>query len=53
MGETCKNLQTMIKRTLYFGNPAYLHKKDLQLKIAEPETRAETPANRVNASARR
>lgn len=31
----------MIKRTLYFGNPAYLHKKDLQLKIAEPETRAE------------
>lgn len=31
----------MIKRTLYFGNPAYLHKKDLQLKIAEPETRTE------------
>lgn len=31
----------MIKRTLYFGNPAYLHKKDQQLKVAEPETRAE------------
>jgi CRISPR-associated protein Cas1 len=31
----------MIKRTLYFGNPAYLHKKDQQLKIAEPETRTE------------
>jgi len=23
----------MIKRTLYFGNPAYLHKKDQQLKL--------------------
>jgi len=31
----------MIKRTLYFGNPAYLHKKDQQLKIADPETRTE------------
>lgn len=31
----------MIKRTLYFGNPAYLHKKDQQLKVAEPETRTE------------
>lgn len=28
----------MIKRTLYFGNPAYLHKKDQQLKITDPET---------------
>lgn len=31
----------MIKRTLYFGSPAYLHKKDQQLKVAEPETRTE------------
>ncbi len=27
----------MIKRTLYFGNPCYLRKKDLQLKIEYPE----------------
>lgn len=27
----------MIKRTLYFGNPAYLHKKDQQLKVVDPE----------------
>jgi len=31
----------MIKRTLYFGNPAYLHKKDLQLKITDPETQTD------------
>ncbi len=28
----------MIKRTLYFGNPAYLHKKNQQLKVLEPQT---------------
>src|ERR1700752_1123199 len=28
----------MIKRTLYFGNPAYLYRKDEQLKIQDPET---------------
>jgi CRISPR-associated protein Cas1 len=27
----------MIKRTLYFGNPCYLKKKDMQLNIAYPE----------------
>lgn len=31
----------MIKRTLYFGNPAYLHKKDLQLKVTDTATQAE------------
>ena len=31
----------MIKRTLYFGNPAYLHKKDQQLKITDSETQVE------------
>lgn len=31
----------MIKRTLYFGNPAYLHKKDQQLKVTDPESRQE------------
>ncbi|HBL74497.1 MAG: subtype II CRISPR-associated endonuclease Cas1 [Bacteroidetes bacterium GWF2_42_66] len=31
----------MIKRTLYFGNPAYLHKKDRQLKVIDPETERE------------
>jgi len=31
----------MIKRTLYFGNPAYLHKKDQQLKIIDPDTKTE------------
>jgi CRISPR-associated protein Cas1 len=31
----------MIKRTLYFGNPAYLHKKDQQLKVIDPETKNE------------
>lgn len=31
----------MIKRTLYFGNPAYLNKKDIQLKVADAETRQE------------
>ena len=28
----------MIKRTLYFGNPAYLHKNNQQLKVLEPKT---------------
>ena len=27
----------MIKRTLYFGNPAYLHKELMQLKVKSPE----------------
>ena len=31
----------MIKRTLYFGNPAYLHKKDRQLKVIDPEDQSE------------
>ena len=31
----------MIKRTLYFGNPAYLNKKDEQLKVTDPETKLE------------
>jgi len=31
----------MIKRTLYFGNPAYLNKKDEQMKVADPETKLE------------
>jgi CRISPR-associated protein Cas1 len=31
----------MIKRTLYFGNPAYLHKKDRQLKITDPESQTD------------
>lgn len=31
----------MIKRTLYFSNPAYLHKKDQQLKVIDPETQLE------------
>ncbi|WP_423129792.1 type II CRISPR-associated endonuclease Cas1 [Gaoshiqia sp. Z1-71] len=31
----------MIKRTLYFGNPAYLHKKDQQLKVIDSETKTE------------
>ena len=31
----------MIKRTLYFGNPAYLHKKDRQLKVIDPEDHSE------------
>lgn len=31
----------MIKRTLYFGNPAYLNKKDGQLKVGDPETKSE------------
>ncbi|MGQ1783530.1 type II CRISPR-associated endonuclease Cas1 [Saccharicrinis sp. GN24d3] len=31
----------MIKRTLYFGNPAYLHKNNLQLKVHEPKTNNE------------
>lgn len=31
----------MIKRTLYFGNPAFLHKKDQQLKVIDPDTKEE------------
>ena len=31
----------MIKRTLFFSNPAYLSKKDQQLKVAEPGTNKE------------
>ena len=31
----------MIKRTLYFGNPAYLHKNNQQLKVLEPRTNKE------------
>ncbi len=31
----------MIKRTLYFGNPAYLNKKNDQLKVGDPETKKE------------
>jgi len=31
----------MIKRTLYFGNPAYLHKQLKQLKVIKPETNVE------------
>lgn len=31
----------MIKRTLYFGNPAYLSKQQQQLKVFEPKTNAE------------
>ena len=31
----------MIKRTLYFGNPAYLHKKNRQLKVIKPDDESE------------
>ncbi|HKM93727.1 MAG TPA: type II CRISPR-associated endonuclease Cas1 [Prolixibacteraceae bacterium] len=31
----------MIKRTLYFGNPAYLHMQQLQLKVINPGDKAE------------
>ena len=31
----------MIKRTLYFGNPVYLHKKDMQLKVIDTEYKTE------------
>ena len=31
----------MIKRTLYFGNPAYLHKSQHQLKIKVPKVEEE------------
>jgi CRISPR-associated protein Cas1 len=31
----------MIKRTLYFGNPVYLSKKDGQLKVGDTETKKE------------
>ncbi len=32
----------MIKRILYFGNPAYLHKSLMQLKVINPQDNAET-----------
>jgi len=32
----------MIKRTLYFGNPAYLSKKDSQLKVKKPDEEDES-----------
>lgn len=32
----------MIKRTLYFGNPAYLSKKDNQLKVKKPDEEDES-----------
>lgn len=32
----------MIKRTLYFGNPAYLSKKDKQLKVKKPDEEDES-----------
>ncbi len=32
----------MIKRTLYFGNPAYLHKNLEQLKVIKPDDNSET-----------
>lgn len=31
----------MIKRTLYFGNPAYLHKNLMQLKVINPDDNSE------------
>lgn len=31
----------MIKRTLYFGNPAYLHKSQMQLKVINPADNSE------------
>jgi CRISPR-associated protein Cas1 len=31
----------MIKRTLYFGNPAYLHKNLMQLKVIKPDDNSE------------
>ncbi len=35
----------MIKRTLYFGNPCYLKKKDLQLSIEFSEKESKAPAS--------
>ncbi len=35
----------MIKRTLYFGNPCYLKKKDMQLYIEFPSTENKAPAS--------
>lgn len=32
----------MIKRTLYFGNPAYISKKDSQLKVKKPDEEEES-----------
>lgn len=31
----------MIKRTLYFGNPSYLHRKDTQLKVRITKSKEE------------
>lgn len=39
-GETTKT-PNMIKRTLYFGNPAYLHKNLQQLKVIKPDDNTE------------
>ena len=30
--------RVMIKKTLYFGNPSYLHLKDSQLMVKDPES---------------
>lgn len=38
----------MIKRTLYFGNPAYLSKKDKQLLIKIPEEKSEAEETDLN-----
>ncbi len=35
----------MIKRTLYFGNPCYLKKKDMQMNIEFPSTENKPPAS--------
>lgn len=35
----------MIKRTLYFGNPCYLKKKDMQLQVEFPEKDAKPPVS--------
>jgi len=35
----------MIKRTLYFGNPCYLKKKDMQMSIEFPEKENKLPAS--------
>jgi CRISPR-associated protein Cas1 len=37
----------MIKRTLYFGSPAYLSKKDMQLVVTYPAEKEEPPENRA------
>lgn len=46
LSSICKqNLKPMIKRTLYFGNPAYLSLKDKQLVVNKPDTDLSTPTN--------